>query len=372
MARPKEYITHYHPKTLIIGVQAPYNRTTFIDSYFQEFINLVKTNRSAYDHSLFITLRDIDSRFFFTKGKLQEIQDLVEKEEIEEVIISEPLTVQQERNLHDFLHCRIFDRTRLILEIFEKAATSAEGKLQVAIAMLQFDKSRLAGQGIFLSQQAGKVGNRGPGETQKERETRHIEEAILKMKRQLEAAHRARETQRKRRLLNRVPLICLIGYTNAGKSTILNALTKSNVLAEDKLFATLDTTTRELYIDSKKIGVISDTVGFIQQLPHQLIEAFKSTLSELQYADLLLHVVDISDPNWQSHINVVQGILAELGVDKKTLYVFNKADQASSIDESALQPYQPHVIISATDKEKIAPLRDFLSIWKRDETEAIN
>lgn len=359
------YITKTHSPTLIIGVEAPYNKTVNIDSYYQEFLNLVRTNGTEYDQAIFVKLREIDPGYFLTKGKLQEVKEIVDKHNITDIIISEPLSVQQERNLHDFLHCKIHDRTRLILEIFEKAAHTAEGKIQVAIAMLQFDKSRLAGQGIYLSQQAGQIGNRGPGETLKERETRHIETAILKMRRQLESLEKARATQRKRRLNNQIPHIAIVGYTNAGKSTLLNALTKSNVLAEDKLFATLDTTTRELYIDSKKKGLISDTVGFIQQLPHQLIEAFKSTLSELQYADLLLHVIDISDPNWEAHIKVVLNILAELEVDKPMLYVFNKADRVSDFAqlEQSISRYQPHVIISAQSKEGLAPLTEFLRAW---------
>lgn len=365
MAKNNVYITKTHSPTLIIGIDAPYNKTVNIDSYYQEFLNLVRTNGTEYDQAVFIKLREIDPGYFLTKGKLQEVKEIVEKNNIKDVIISEPLSVQQERNLNDFLRCKIHDRTRLILEIFEKAAHTAEGKIQVAIAMLQFDKSRLAGQGIYLSQQAGQIGNRGPGETLKERETRHIENAVLKMRRQLESLEKARATQRKRRLSSNLPLICLVGYTNAGKSTILNALTHSNVLAEDKLFATLDTTTRELYIDGKKKGLISDTVGFIQQLPHQLIEAFKSTLSELQYADLLLQVVDISDPNWEAQIKVVLNILAELEVDKPMLFVFNKADRIADLPalEQSLLRYQPHVIISAQSKEGLAPLTEFLRAW---------
>lgn len=365
--KKNEYLTHVYPKTLVVGIEAPYNKTVNIDSYFQEFLNLVKTNGIPYEEAIFIKLREIDPGYFLTKGKLQELKELVEKLSIKEIIFSEPFSVQQERNLNDFLHCKIYDRTRLILEIFEKAAHTAEGKIQVAIAMLQFDKSRLAGQGIFLSQQAGVIGNRGPGETLKERETRHIENAVLKLKRQLESLAKARETQRKRRLMSNIPLICLVGYTNAGKSTILNALTKSNVLAEDKLFATLDTTTRELYIDGNKKALISDTVGFIQQLPHQLIEAFKSTLSELQFADLLLHVIDISDANWGSHIKVVLAILREINVDKPMLYVFNKADKVvdSAQLEQSIAAYQPHVIISANSKEGLQPLVEYLRNWKR-------
>ena len=365
MVRKKEYLTHVYPKTLIIGVEAPYNRTINLESYFQEFINLVKTNGTPYEEAIFIKLRDIDPGYFLTKGKLQEVKELVEKHSIKEIIISEPLSVQQERNLNDFLHCKIHDRTRLILEIFEKAAHTAEGKIQVAIAMLHFDKSRLAGQGIFLSQQAGVIGSRGPGETLKERETRHIENAVLKLRKQLETLEKSRATQRKRRLNNRIPLICLVGYTNAGKSTILNALTKSNVLAEDKLFATLDTTTRELYLNGQKKGLISDTVGFIQQLPHQLISAFKSTLSELQYADLLLQIIDVSDPNWENHIRVVNAILHELEVDKPMLYVFNKADKVADIDsfQHSLIAYNPRVIISAHSKTGLQPLIEYLSTW---------
>jgi GTP-binding protein HflX len=363
MAVKREYITQQFPKTLLLGIQAPYNRNIDINSYFEEFLNLVKSNRTHYDEVKFITLREIDPAFFLTQGKLEQVKEMCDKLEIEEVIISEPLSVQQERNLSELLHCKIYDRTRLILEIFEKSATSAEGKLQVEIAMLQFDKSRLSGQGIYLSQQAGKIGNKGPGETIKERETRHIENAVLKIKKQLEKLHIARQTQRKRRLGSNIPLICLIGYTNAGKSTILNALTKSSVLAEDKLFATLDTTTRELYIDGKKKALISDTVGFIQQLPHQLIEAFKSTLSELEYADLLLHIIDSADANWELHIKTVLQILKELDVNKPMLYVFNKTDKVSSIEQlsTKISKYQPHVLVNAVEKENLQPLIDYIN-----------
>ncbi len=368
MARePKLYDVNQHPKTLIIGVQAPYNKTPDIQSYFEEFENLVKSNGVIYDHEIFIKLREIDNTYFFTLGKLKDIRELCDQEEIEEIIISEPLTGQQERNLKEFLHCRIFDRTRLILEIFEKGAHSAEGKLQIEIAMLQHKKARLAGRGIYMSQQGARIGTTGPGETQKEIDARHIETSILKLKRQLVRLRQARETQRKQRLNSQIPLFCLIGYTNAGKSSILNALTKSNVLAENKLFATLDTTTRELYIDSKKKGLISDTVGFIQQLPHHLVEAFKSTLSELNYADLLIQVIDISDPNWEAHIAVVHKILEDLDVDKQMLYVFNKADKVEMIHflKPAMEKYEPFVITSTLTKDGIAPLVEFLQHWEK-------
>jgi GTP-binding protein HflX len=364
MKRKATFATNYRAKTLIIGVHAPHNTASYIDSYYQEFINLVETNRVLYDAFLTIKLRSIDSAYFFTKGKLENVIQTCKKENIDHVIISEQLTPQQERNLTDILKCKVYDRTQLILEIFEKTAESAEGKAQVSIAMLRHKKTRLAGKGIHMSQQAGILGLRGGfGETAKEKERRHIEKSILRLKKQLTKIEQQRKTQRKRRLDNNISHICLIGYTNAGKSTLLNKLTHAQALAENKLFATLDTTTRELYIDAKKIGILSDTVGFIQQLPHHLIQAFKSTLSELHYADLLLHVIDIANPNWESHINVVHKVLHEIGIDKETLYIFNKADlETACMDQSKLNAYAPHVIISAHNNN-LAPLHHFLHTW---------
>lgn len=357
-----ETATVQHPKTLLVGVHSPNNPTKSIQAYFDEFINLVKSNGIAYDETIFIKLRAIDPGFFITSGKLQDLIDLVKKEQIEEVIFSESLSPQQERNISEALHVRVFDRTQLILEIFEKGAHSAEGKIQVDLAMLQHRKSRLAGRGIHMSQQGGRIGTRGPGETAKEKEMQHIERSMIKLKRDLEQLAKHREVQRKQRLVNKVPHICLIGYTNAGKSTILNSLTKSNVLAENRLFATLDTTTRELYLDHKKIGVISDTVGFIQQLPHNLIEAFKSTLTELRHADLLLHVIDIADPNAESHIRVVLEVLKELDVDKPMLYVFNKVDKLDTIEpiQSIIDKFQPHVLVNCIEKDGLESLKNFL------------
>lgn len=367
MPKPTYYNTKDTPSTLAVGVHAPYNRSISIDSYFEEFLNLIKTDQIPYKEALFIKLREIDPGYFFSKGKLEDIKKACDTHEIEQVIVSERLSPQQTRNLEDYLNCTVMDRTDLILEIFQKGALSSEGKTQVAIALLQQQKSRLAGKGIHLSQQEGAVGLRGgPGETAKERERRHIESQILRLKQELKNIQRSRDTQRKQRLGRKVSQICLIGYTNAGKSTILNELTKSNVLAEDKLFATLDTTTRALFINGQQKGVLSDTVGFIQQLPPHLIEAFKSTLSELQYADLLLHVVDIADSNWESHIKVVHHILNELDVHKPMLYVFNKADKAPTLDQSVtkIEQYEPHVVISATSRKGIEPLIAYLHSWE--------
>lgn len=371
MARKPFYLTQELPRTMILGIQAPYNRTLDIDAYYAEFKNLVKTNRGYYDAEHYMKIRTIDPAYFITRGKLDELRHLMQENEIEEMIISDALTAQQQRNLEELFNVKILDRTALILDIFEKAAHSAEGKKQVEIAKLQFQKSRLAGKGIGMSQQAKQTshatGSRGPGETAKEHEMRHLSKQIHKFKKELERIQRTRTEQRKRRLSSGQLQIALIGYTNAGKSTILNALAKADVLAEDKLFATLDTTTRELWIGPNRIGLISDTVGFIQQLPHLLIDAFKSTLAELQYADLLLHVVDLSDPNWQEDIKVVNDILQELDIHKEMLYVFNKKDQVRHFDDIAYQvdAYRPHVIISSLSKETMTPLIETLLAWKK-------
>ncbi len=358
--------TIIHPKTLLIAVHAPYNKTKDIDSYFEEFVHLIASNDIEYNDIMYIKLREIDSGYFLTKGKVEEVRAYCEKHEIADVVFSEPLTAQQERNLTDIFHCRVFDRTQLILELFERSAHSAEGKLQVEIAMLRHNKTRTTGKGIHMSQQAGHTGNRGPGETARERELRHINDLVHKLQEQLKSLEKTREQQRKQRVENAVPHVCLIGYTNSGKSSILNILTKAGVLAQNRLFSTLDTTTRELYIDGKKKGIISDTVGFIQLLPPLLIEAFKSTISELRYADLLIHVVDSSDKNWDSHIQVVNDILEELKVNKPILYVFNKIDKINVADfEEQWDVYTPHVAINTLSKEGSEKLIDYLRNWEK-------
>ena len=368
MTKPLFYDTQEHPKTLLIAVDAPYTKAANIQTYFDEFLHLVASNEIPYENIIYIKLRSIDKGHFFTKGKLEEIQALCESDKYEEIIISDQLTPLQERNLSELLTCKIFDRTQLILEIFEKSAHSAEGKMQVAIALFKHQKSRVAGKGVHMSQQSGRIGNKGPGETAKERELRHLEEQVNRLQRQLKDIQKNRDVRSKQRIVNNVFQICLIGYTNSGKSTIINQLTKADVLAEDRLFATLDTTTREFFIDGKKKGVISDTVGFIQQLPHLLIDAFKSTLSELKHADLLLHIVDMADPDWENHITVVHEILEELEVSKPMFYVFNKVDKPEELHapKERMDKYQPQVLISAKTKEGIEPLIEALRTYHKE------
>ena len=363
MAKSQNALTTNDVKVLLIGVQAPDNHTKDIQSYYQEFISLAQTLGVRTYETMFVKLRSYDNKYFFTQGKLQEIKTFYDASGATEIIISDQLNGQQ-----DFLECRIFDRTRLILAIFEKAAISAAGKLQVEIAQLELLKTRLAGHGIHLEQQAGSIGVKGPGETLKEETSRHLERLVLTAQRKIAQLDKIRDTQRKRRLSHELSQVCLIGYTNAGKSTILNMLTNSDVLAEDKLFATLDTTTRQLYINHKKAGLISDTVGFIQNLPHQLIDSFKSTLSELQYADLLLQVIDISNASWKNHIKVVLATLKELKVDKEMLFVFNKADLLTPEELQAriddFDFFGPYVVVNGLSKEGLEPLTNYIESRK--------
>ena len=357
-----------HPKTLIVGLYTQYNVISDQNRYYEEFLSLLDTLKINYDGTHFTKLRHIDNPNFLTKGKRQELAEICEKEEYEQVIFSVVLSPLQERNLEDFLNCKIFDREKLILEIFKQSAQTSEGKIQVEMAEIEFLRTRLSGKGIELAQQIGGIGGKGPGETAKESIKRHLAERMRQAKKKLKTLQHSKDIQRKQRLLRKIDQLALVGYTNSGKSTILNQLTKSDVLVEDKLFATLDTTTRKLFLDGKNV-LISDTIGFISELPHHLIEAFKSTLDELKFATLLLHVVDISNPMWRDQVKVVQETLKDIEVDKSILYIFNKIDQLEqkeleTLKKDELNNFTPHVFISAKSKTGIKPLLEYLKSKK--------
>jgi len=351
-------------RTLLLGVHT-YQIQQSPPHYFEEFESLVRTAGIKPIHRLFIRMREFDIATFFTKGKLEEIINTVKEHKITEVVVSTHLSPLQERNLQEMVGCTVFDRTQLILEIFKQAAHSSEGKIQVEMAELEYLKTRLAGRGREMAQQEGFVGAVGPGETQKEHLRRYYEGKLVQARKRLKQLAQSRETQRKLRLRKQIPLVCLVGYTNAGKSSLLNALTKSEVLVEDKLFATLDTTTRELYLAPHKKVLIADTVGFISQLSHQLIEAFKSTLEELKYAQMLVHVVDSANPAWKEQIETVRKTLKDLGATAPLLYAFNKIDRLSSEEKTALEEaaanYQPSVFISTHDKETLTSLINYVN-----------
>ena len=272
-----------------------------------------------------------DAALFLGKGKVNELAMEVQNLEATLLIVDDELTPSQQHNLERMLGIKVIDRTALILDIFAQRARSREGKLQVELAQLRYNLPRLSGQGLALSRLGGGIGTRGPGETKLEVDRRRIYSKIHDIEEQIKGVAKSRSLHRCRRKESRIPLVALVGYTNAGKSTLLNKLTGSEVFAEDKLFATLDPTTRHLVLPEKQEILLTDTVGFIQKLPHTLVTAFRATLEEVQEADLLLHVVDASGGHIEEQIEAVVAVLQELkAADKPVLFVFNKADKLTN------------------------------------------
>ena len=319
-------------RILLVGVEL--QGMDNFDMSMEELASLAKTAGGDVRGSYTQKREKYDTKTFVGSGKLEEIAQMVEADEITTVVVNNRLTPRQNVNLEEILGVKVIDRMQLILDIFAMRARSHEGKLQVHLAQLKYLLPRLVGQGIMLSRQAGGIGSRGPGESQLELNRRSVRNQITDIERQLKAVEKNRETLREKRLESPVFKIGLIGYTNAGKSTLLNRLTGAGILAEDKLFATLDPTTRSFTLGDGQQILLTDTVGFINKLPHHLVEAFKSTLEEARYSDIVLHVVDCSNPQMDMHMHVVKETLRELGITDKTIVtVFNKTDR---LEESGL------------------------------------
>ncbi|MET3633421.1 GTP-binding protein HflX [Streptococcus porcorum] len=295
-----------------------------------------------------------DSKSFIGSGKIDEIKPIIEADEIDTVIVNNRLTPRQNANLEEVFGIKVIDRMQLILDIFAMRARSHEGKLQVHLAQLKYMLPRLTGQGVMLSRQAGGIGSRGPGESQLELNRRSIRHQITDIERQLKQVAQNRQTIREKRVSSTAFKIGLIGYTNAGKSTIMNVLTEKSQYEADELFATLDATTKQLYLKDKFEATLTDTVGFIQDLPTELVAAFKSTLEESRHVDLLLHVIDASDPNHEEHEETVLKILEDLEMgDIPRLTVYNKMDLAKEFTPTLF----PHVSLSAKSKTAREDLR---------------
>ncbi len=274
-----------------------------------------------------------DPHSFIGEGKAQEVKMLVEFTESTMVVFDNELSPGNIRALEEIIGVTVLDRSALILDIFAQRAKTREGRLQVELAQYQYLLPRLAGMGKSLSRQGGGIGTRGPGETKLESDRRHIRERINRLKNELEQVRQVRGVQRERRMKNSVPVVAIVGYTNAGKSTLLNQLTDAGNPANNRLFDTLATTSRQLTVSDNLDVILSDTVGFIAKLPHHLVDAFRATLEELEYADLLLHVIDASDPNREEHIDVVDRLIAKLAKPgTQVLRCYNKADLVEATD----------------------------------------
>jgi GTP-binding protein HflX len=309
--------------------------------------------------------------FYIGKGKAEQIKQSFQTQRVTSVIFDNELSPAQGRNLENLLSRKVLDRTQLILDIFAQRARSREGRLQIELAQLQYLLPRLTRMWTHLSRQTGGIGTRGPGETQLEVDRRRVQERIARLERDLEEVRKHRAVQRQGRKRHQWPVAAVVGYTNAGKSTLLNLLTGADVLAADKLFATLDPTTRSLVLPNKQRVLLTDTVGFLRKLPHTLIESFKATLEEVVEADVLIHVVDLSHPRLDEHMEAVDAVVKEIGgYGKQTLIVFNKLDALSDPDLAKvyLEKFPGSVAISARTgagvDELIPALQNMLGSWR--------
>lgn len=301
------------------------------DDTLDSMIELAELVETAGAEVVGMTVQGRDSIHpgtYVGSGKLQEIRQMIFDLQATGIVCDDELSPAQLRNMEKELDCKVVDRTLVILDIFASRASTSEGKIQVELAQLRYRLSRLTGLGTSLSRLGGGIGTRGPGEKKLEMDRRLIKTRLSQLKRELEEVRQHREITRGQRSRNHTKVAAIVGYTNAGKSTLLNRLTDADVLEEDKLFATLDPTTRNLRLDSGQEILLTDTVGFIRKLPHHLIEAFRSTLEEAKYADFIIHVVDASNPQWEKQMNIVYGTLHNLGVEgKKTITLLNKQDK---------------------------------------------
>lgn len=372
-------MTQEQDRCVLVGVQTPYVSDENLKEYFDELAFLVKTLDAQAVKVFSQRLPMIDSRTYVGTGKLEEIGEYIREKEIEWVVFDDELSPSQLRNIERILNCNVLDRTQVILNIFAKRARTSHAKTQVALAEYKYMLPRLTRMWTHLDRQKGGLNMRGPGETQIETDRRILLSKISLLKEKLVKLDKQKTLQRKNR--ESLVRVALVGYTNVGKSTMMNMLSKSEVFAENKLFATLDTTIRKVVIENLPF-LLTDTVGFIRKLPETLMESFKSTLDEVKESDLLIHVVDISHPDFENQINVVNNTLKEIGaIDKPTILVFNKIDNYTYIkkEDDDLTPKEkvnfslaelrqtwmakndyPTVFISATNKENIEELKTLM------------
>lgn len=332
-----------------------------------ELADLVKTAGATVVGSLIQKREQRHLGTYVGTGKVNEIAEMIEQTGATGIVCDDELSPAQMKNLEDLLQTKVMDRTLIILDIFAERATTSEGKIQVELAQLKYRSSRLTGFGRSMSRLGGGIGTRGPGEKKLEIDRRLIKDRIAQLNRELKEVRRHREVTRAQREKNQIPVVAIVGYTNAGKSTMLNHLTDASVLEEDKLFATLDPTTRILELEGKQQVLLTDTVGFIRKLPHHLIEAFKSTLEEAKYADYIFHVVDSSNPQRDKQMHIVYETLDNLGVKDKTIVtLFNKQDLRT--DEEPLHDFRADHILNVSVKkdEGLTEIKELLGELLRE------
>lgn len=334
---------------LLIGLKQPHQPRWEAEESLEELAQLAV---SAGAESAFRVLQERsvpDPRTLIGRGKAEDIRELCE-EGVDLVIFDDDLTGSQQRNLEATLQRKVIDRTGLILDIFAQRARSREGKLQVELAQLKYLLPRLTGHGADLSRLGGGIGTRGPGETQLEVDRRRIRRRVIKIEEELEKVQRHRALLRRRRQKQALPTAALVGYTNAGKSSLLNALTHAKLPVADKFFVTLDPTLRKVILPGGRAVLLSDTVGFIKKLPHQLVAAFKATLEEMRASDLLLHVIDIAHPQWQDQEQAVTAVLEELGIATKPLIsLYNKVDKLPHPEAIAFLSRRPRSVVTSAN-----------------------
>ena len=350
-------------KAVLVGIAERSSDVEECERSLDELERLLDTAGGVCFGKLVQVKESFDPRTCIGSGKVRELRELCESNELTLAVFDFELSPSQIRNLENDLggDVRVIDRSMLILDIFALHATTGEGKLQVELAQLKYSAPRLIGHGAELSRQGGGIGSRGPGETKLETDRRHLKEHITTLERRLEELEHNRAVMRSKRDRSGIFKVAIVGYTNAGKSTLLNCLTDAGILSEDKLFATLDPTTRKMQLPSGEEILITDTVGFIRKLPHHLIKAFRSTLDEVKYADLLLIVTDINDPESEEHIKVTREVIAELdATEKPILYVYNKCDLCDSVGGRVLG--EDSVAVSAATGEGI---NDMMSLIER-------
>ena len=326
---------HVQERAVLVGLNADCftQAQTATDETLEELEALLETAGGFCTGKVLQNRHTPDPHSFIGEGKALEVKMLAEATASTMVVFDNELSPGNIRALEDIMGITVLDRSALILDIFAQRAKTKEGRLQVELAQYQYLLPRLSGMGASLSRQGGGIGTRGPGETKLESDRRHIRERINRLRQELEQVRQVRSVQRERRMKNSVPVVAIVGYTNAGKSTLLNHLTGAGIPANNRLFDTLDTTSRQLTVSDNLDVILSDTVGFIAKLPHHLVDAFRATLEELEYADLLLHVIDASDPNREEHIEVVDRLISKLAKPgTKVLRCYNKADLVDPTD----------------------------------------